>query len=109
MDLAVSLYSITEDFPRREMYGLTSQLREAGVSVPSNIAEGQGRITPGEFLSFLGQARGSLYEVDTQVEIARRLGYIDEPRAEEIFEVIRMTSSPLSGLIDHIRTLKNKG
>ena len=65
--LAVQVYRSTEQFPRNETYGLTSQLRRAAVSVPSNIAEGQGRLTSGEFSHFLGQARGSLLEMETQL------------------------------------------
>ena len=61
--LAVEVYRQTEGFPKSEIYGLTSQLRRAGVSVASNIAEGQGRLTPGEFCQFLGHARGSLLEL----------------------------------------------
>jgi four helix bundle protein len=73
---AVQLYRVTEQFPRAETYGLTSQIRRAAVSVSSNIAEGQGRLTPGEFLHFLGQARGSLLELDTQLAIASDLNYL---------------------------------
>src|SRR5882672_8884750 len=68
--LAVRLYRETESFPKSETYGLSSQLRRASVSVASNIAEGQGRLTRGEFQHFLGMARGSLLEVDTQLAIA---------------------------------------
>ena len=107
MTLAVDLYSITESFPKREMYRLVSQIREAGVSVPSNIAEGKGRVTAGEFLQFLGQARGSLYEIDTHVEIARRLHYIDDQQAQRIFDEIRFAHSPLSGLITHATSKKS--
>jgi four helix bundle protein len=73
---AVCVYRHTEQFPRSEIYGLTSQLRRAAVSVPSNVAEGQGRVTPGEFKQFLGTARGSLCELQTQLEIAYDLGYL---------------------------------
>lgn len=73
MQLAVAVYRMTGDFPREELYGLTSQLRRCAVSVPSNIAEGQGRLTTGEFRQFLGIARGSNSELQTQLEIARRL------------------------------------
>ncbi len=74
--LATHVYRATENFPRPELYGLTSQSRRAAVSVPSNISEGQGRLPPGEFLHFLGQARGSLLELDTQLAIACDLGYL---------------------------------
>jgi four helix bundle protein len=74
--LAVEIYRATEQFPRTETYGLTSQIRRAAVSVASNIAEGQGRLTLGEFLHFLGQARGSLLELETQLAIAVDLNYL---------------------------------
>jgi four helix bundle protein len=74
--LAVEIYRATEQFPRTETYGLTSQIRRAAVSVASNIAEGQGRLTLVEFLHFLGQARGALQELDTQLGIALDLNYL---------------------------------
>ena len=74
--LAVSIYKTSESFPKHEIYGLTSQIRRAAVSIVSNIAEGQGRLTRGEFVQFLGQARGSLLELLTQLEIAVALGYV---------------------------------
>ena len=74
--LAVQIYQATDQFPRAEIYGLTSQVRRAAVSVASNIAEGQGRLTAGEFLDFLGQARGSLLELETQLAIAVDLNYL---------------------------------
>jgi four helix bundle protein len=73
IELSVVLYKLTRDFPREEIYGLTSQLRRAGVSVASNIAEGYGRSTKGKFRSFLGVARGSTLEVQTQLVIAASL------------------------------------
>jgi four helix bundle protein len=82
---AVQIYQATEQFPRAETYGLTSQIRRAGVSVASNIAEGQGRLTSGEFLHFLGQARGSLLELDTQLPIALDLNYL-RPDQYEILD-----------------------
>src|SRR5947209_3733164 len=74
--LASLIYRATENFPKREWYGITSQIRRAAVSVPSNIAEGQGRLTKGEFIQFLGHARGSLQEMRTQLEIAADLEYL---------------------------------
>jgi len=77
MELAVAVYRITQSFPREEMYGLTSQLRRCAISIPSNIAEGQGRSSEREFLHFLSIARGSNCELQTQLEIARRLRLAD--------------------------------
>ena len=76
MDMVVMIYRATETFPKHELYGLTSQIRRAAVSAPANIAEGQGRRLPGEFIQFLGNARGSLLELDTHLELALRLGYL---------------------------------
>ena len=77
MQLTVAVYKLTQGFPREEQYGLTSQIRRSAVSIPSNIAEGQGRASAGEFKQFLGIARGSTCEVQTQLEIARALGFGD--------------------------------
>ncbi len=73
IQLSVATYCLTKGFPREELYGLTSQIRRAAVSVPSNIAEGQGRMSIGEFRQFLRVARGSNFELQTQLEIARAL------------------------------------
>jgi four helix bundle protein len=77
MEFVVQVYRVTRAFPADERFGLTSQLRRAAVSVPSNIAEGHGRATVGEWLQFLGHARGSVFEVETQLLVAYRLGYVD--------------------------------
>ena len=73
IQLAAVIYRVTGSFPKDEMYGLSSQIRRSAVSVPSNIAEGQGRLSRGEFRQFLGVARGSNFELQTQLEIARTL------------------------------------
>jgi four helix bundle protein len=73
MQLTITVYRLTKDFPRDELYGLTSQIRRAAVSMPSNIAEGLGRLNTGEFKQFLGIARGSNAELQTHLEIARAL------------------------------------
>jgi four helix bundle protein len=89
IELTTLLYRVTQQFPREEIYGLASQLRRAGVSVASNIAEGYGRGSRGEYRNFLGMARGSALEVLTQLVIARELGLGDSremARAEAIAE-----------------------
>jgi four helix bundle protein len=78
MEMTVCVYCLTKSFPKDEVYGLTSQLRRASVSVASNIAEGRGRLTDGEFRQFLGIAQGSTYEVQTQLLVARQLKIGDE-------------------------------
>ena len=100
--LAVAVYRATEEFPKSETYGLASQLRRASVSVASNIAEGQGRLTTGEFRHFLGQSRGSLLELETQLEIASDLGYLDQTSHEMLqqrsYEVLGLVNRLLSSL-----------
>jgi four helix bundle protein len=77
MNLVESVYQITTRFPKEEVFGLTAQLWRSAVSVPSNIAEGAGRNSSKELVQFLGIASGSLAELDTQLEIASRLGYVE--------------------------------
>lgn len=99
MNLVTAVYHATENFPKTELYGLSSQIRRAAVSVPANIAEGQGRRLKGEFLQFLGNARGSLLELDTHLEIASRLGFLGQSvhatLCDQLIEVRRL----LNGLI----------
>ena len=73
MNMTVAVYKLTQGFPKEETYGLASQLRRSAVSIPSNIAEGHGRLNTGEYRQFLGVARGSNFELQTQLEIARSL------------------------------------
>ena len=101
MSLVKTVYAQTTDFPKTELYGLTSQMRRSAVSVPSNIAEGAARETTPEFLRFLYIARGSLAELETQLLIAHALGYIDN--AESLKAEIYQVSALLDGLI---RSLK---
>jgi four helix bundle protein len=102
IDLVEVIYRHTEDFPRHELYGLTNQLRRASVSVPSNIAEGKGLQTDKEFCAFLYRARGSLMEIQTQVIIAKRLQYLDEPRMNHLLQRCEQVGRSLAGLINAI-------
>lgn len=99
MDLVEEVYRSSKDFPREEMYGLTSQIRRAAVSIPSNIAEGQGRRTTADFLRHLSIAYGSLREVETQILIARRLNYISQKRLEEVMGLAGEVGRLLNGLM----------
>src|SRR5438270_13972000 len=101
--LTVRIYKETEGFPRSEAYGLTSQIRRAAVSISSNIAEGQGRLTPGEFRHFLGQARGSLLELDTQLAIAFDLHYLSQDGFESLAEDAYQVLGLLNRLIESLR------
>jgi four helix bundle protein len=102
IQLSVAIYKLTGSFPKEETYGLSSQLRRAGVSVASNIAEGYARLSRGEYKQFLGVARGSNSEVQTQLVIARELGF-GSPQALDNAEglsneVGKMIASILRGL-----------
>ncbi|HME56746.1 MAG TPA: four helix bundle protein [Terracidiphilus sp.] len=83
MQLTVSIYRLTQGFPREEMYGLTSQIRRSAVSIPSNIAEGHGRLNTAEYRQFLGIARGSNFELQTQLDIARALKFVNSELLDE--------------------------
>jgi four helix bundle protein len=102
MTLSTSVYTATRTFPKEEIFGLTNQLRRASVSVPSNIAEGQGRLSTGEFLQFLGIARGSTLEVHTQLELAIRLEYGNKQELQTVqalsVEVLRILNSSIATL-----------
>jgi four helix bundle protein len=99
MDLVTAAYRATAGFPRDELFGLTSQLRRAAVSIPSNIAEGQGRLSEKEFRYFLGQARGSLMEVETQLQIAENLGYLQKEQTSSLLQSCAEVGRILNGLL----------
>jgi four helix bundle protein len=99
MDLVEDVYIASRDFPREEIYALTSQIRRAAVSVPSNIAEGHGRRTTSDFLRHLSIAYGSLREVETQILIARRLKYVAQARLEEVMNRAGEVGRLLNGLM----------
>ena len=107
--LVTDIYKMSSSFPRDEMYGLTSQLRRAAVSVPSNIAEGQGRASSGEFIQFLGHARGSLFELETQVIVAHNLTYLSDAQCEALTAKISELGRILNGLITSVQRRKETG
>jgi four helix bundle protein len=97
MDLVEKVYRLTSDFPNREIFGLTQQLRRAVVSIPSNIAEGHGRQSDGDFLRFLRIAQGSLREVETQLLIAGRLDYLNEQASATLLTATEEVGRLLNG------------
>jgi four helix bundle protein len=99
MDLVTEIYRVTRNFPRDEMYSLTSQLRRAAVSIPSNIAEGQARYSRREFYRFLTIARGSLAEIETQITIAKSLEYLTSASNNLLLFKVAELGRILNGLI----------
>lgn len=102
MDLVIEIYRITGNFPNQEIYGLTNQIRRATVSIPSNIAEGAARQTKKEFSNYLHMAQASLSELDTQIELARRLGYLDQETFRMLDERLERIDKMITGLIGHL-------
>ena len=100
MAFVTELYLVTQTFPRDELYGLVSQLRRAAVSIPSNLAEGYGRNSTRELHQYIGNARGSAAEVETQIEIARDLGYLKPEAAKALVAKIAEIGRMLTGLRD---------
>jgi four helix bundle protein len=98
MDQAEEVHRLSRSFPKEEIYGLTSQIRRAAVSVPSNIAEGQARQSTAEFRNFLSIAHGSLAEVETQLLLAIRFEYLSKPQATEALSLREEVSKMLSSL-----------
>ena len=98
MDAVETVYKVTEDFPKHELYTLVSQMRRAAISIPSNIAEGQGRNSPLEFSHFLGNAKGSLVELETQVLICERLQYLGAEQVARLLKQVEEVSRLLNGL-----------
>lgn len=99
MELVVEIYRVTESFPKSEVFSLTNQLRRAAVSIPCNIAEGQGRSTTKDFVHFLHVSKGSLQEVETQIELGSRFKYLSETECQNIATRTAEVGRILNGLI----------
>jgi len=108
LETVVAVYDVTSRFPGDERFGLTSQLRRASVSVCSQIAEGQGRLSYGEWRQFFSQARGSLFEIDAQCIVANRLGFLSDSDRGDVVRNLRLTASALSGLIRWVKEEERK-
>lgn len=102
VDFVVEVYKATESFPKEEKFGLTSQVRRAAVSIPTNIAEGAARRSSKEFVYFLSNAQGSCSEVETELLIANRLGYLGDNRFSELRESHDDIGRMLIGLSRHV-------
>jgi four helix bundle protein len=105
MDLVSEVYSVTKEFPKDELYGLVSQIRRAAVSILANIAEGAARQSRKEFIQYLSISRASLSELEAELSISERLGYISNDKTEGLMKSVRNVGTQLSAII---RTLRNK-
>ena len=103
MELAVLVHKLTATFPRHEVFGLAGQLRRAAVSVPSNVAEGSARRTTRDLAAFLHVARGSVAELETQLLLARKVGYLDEAALDSVSPTLDEVGRLLNGLITSLR------
>jgi four helix bundle protein len=103
MDCVIEIHRVTDAFPKEEKFGLTSQLRRAAVSVPANIAEGAARNSEKEFIHFLSNAQGSASELDTELIIAHRLGYMTEDKLIELQVMLDKVGRLITGLSQHLK------
>ena len=102
LELVTDIYKRTERFPKEERYGLTSQIRRAAVSIPANIAEGAGRHSSKEFAHFLSNAQGSASELETELIISNRLGYLDETSFSQLIVQLERIGRLITGLSKHV-------
>ena len=109
MDLVEAVYKATARCPKYELFGLTSQLRRAAVSVPSNIAEGQGRKSKNEFAHHLAIAHGSLCEVETQIRICGRLAYMEHPDVNRLIDLAAQVGKLINGLSNSLKSSSKEG
>ena len=105
MSLVTEVYALTKSFPREEVFGLTSQIRRSAVSIPSNISEGYGRFSDNDFRRFLLISRGSLFELQTQIEIAHRLEYLTD---EQFIPIYNNSQELVAMLTSFTRTIEKK-
>jgi len=108
IELTVEIYRLTRSFPKEEMYGLTSQMRRASVSIASNIAEGRGRLNPAEFRQFLGIAQGSIFELKTQLMVARQLEIGESKALDRAESLSEEVSKMLGSFIDKLGVATKK-
>jgi len=106
IDFVTEIYRATKNFPQSEIYGLTSQLRRAAISIPSDIAEGYGRYSTLDYVRFLRMAVGSLFESQTHLEIAKNLGYLENVAADKLGEMSREIERMISSLIKKLEVAK---
>ena len=104
IDLVIAIYRNSEHFPKEERYGLTGQIRRAAVSIPANIAEGAGRHSRKEFAHFLSNSQGSASELETELIIANRLGYLDETSFQVLLRELDRIGRLITGLVRHLGT-----
>ena len=104
VEFVVNIYRITECFPKEEKFGLTSQIRRAAISIPANIAEGTARQSHKEFAHFLSNAQGSASELETELLIAARLGYLDEDKYLRARASLETIGRMITGLSQHLRS-----
>ena len=104
IELVIAIYKNSEHFPKEERYGLTSQIRRAAVSIPANIAEGAGRHSRKEFAHFLSNSQGSASELETELMIANRLGYLDEASFTLLIRELDRIGRLIMGLVRHLGT-----
>ena len=103
IDFTIKIYEVCRNFPKDEVFGLTSQIKRAVVSIPSNISEGCGRETLKDFIHFLFIARGSCYEVSSHIEVCRRLDFISETNYYDLLRDVDAIGKMLNGLIKHYK------
>ncbi len=104
MKLAKEVYRVTEELPKAEMYGLQSQMRRAAIAIPSNIAEGHGRLNDGHFRQFLAISRGSLFELQTQLELAADLSLLEARSAAALMAHCDEVTRLINGLVGTLHT-----